>query len=146
MEEDVGAAGADGFADADFVSAFGDGNEHDVHDADATDDERDRGDEGEHAGNDGEEGAGGVGDFVAGKDGKILCAGPGICEFGGDGVYCAIYGVGSGDFGVDLLNLKVGECGNVIGIDDEGMVKIDIIEVDGVAHGVKNTDDHELFI
>ena len=53
LEHDVAGAGADGFADADFASAFRDGNEHDVHDADTTDDERDASDEREHAGNNG---------------------------------------------------------------------------------------------
>ena len=72
LGENVAAAGADGFSDADFVGAFGDGNEHDVHDADATDDEGDAGDEGEHAGDDREERAGGVGDFGARHDGEVL--------------------------------------------------------------------------
>lgn len=51
-------ARADGFANADFAGAFGDGHEHNVHDADAAYDERDASDESEHIGNDREERAG----------------------------------------------------------------------------------------
>lgn len=41
LEENIAAACANGFSDADFVSAFRNGNEHDVHDADTSDDEGD---------------------------------------------------------------------------------------------------------
>ena len=37
LREDVAAAGAEGFEEADFAGALGDGDEHDVHDADAAD-------------------------------------------------------------------------------------------------------------
>ena len=39
LEKDIAAAGAYGFADADFASTLRDGDEHDVHNANAADDE-----------------------------------------------------------------------------------------------------------
>ncbi len=75
MEEDVAGGGADGFADADFVGAFGDGDEHDVHDADAADDEGDASDERKDAGDDREESASRVSNVVASEDGEISVAG-----------------------------------------------------------------------
>src|SRR6266498_1474992 len=41
LPQDVAAAGADRFADADFLSAFGHTDQHDVHDPDSSRDERD---------------------------------------------------------------------------------------------------------
>ncbi len=79
MEEDVGGGGADGLADADFVGALSNGDEHDVHDADTANDEGDAGDEGENPGDDGEESAGGVSDLVARENGEV-----GIAGLGGD--------------------------------------------------------------
>src|SRR5215217_1243276 len=46
LREHVGAARADGHADADLARPLGHGDEHDVHDPDAADDERDRRDRG----------------------------------------------------------------------------------------------------
>lgn len=54
----MASACADGFADADFASAFRDGDEHDIHDTDPTNDERDACYESEHVGDDREKGAG----------------------------------------------------------------------------------------
>jgi len=48
LEEDLAVGGADGFADADFAGAFGDGDEENIHDADAADDEGDSGGKSEH--------------------------------------------------------------------------------------------------
>ncbi len=106
MKEDVAGGGADGFSDADFVGAFGDGDEHDVHDADAANDEGDAGDDGEDARDDAEEGAGGVGDFVALENGEVGVAGFGGDErfFNGGGGF--FEGVGVFGFDVDLLDLE----------------------------------------
>ena len=45
LPQDVAAARADRFADADFLGPLGHANEHDVHDADAGGDERDETDD-----------------------------------------------------------------------------------------------------
>ena len=45
LEEDVAAARAQRFLDADFAGALGDGDEHDVHQADAADAQREGADE-----------------------------------------------------------------------------------------------------
>ena len=42
--------GADGHADADLASAFGDRHQHDIHDADAADEQRNAGDRGQQYG------------------------------------------------------------------------------------------------
>ena len=39
LKEDIDAGGADSLADADFVGALGDGNEHNIHNTDTADDE-----------------------------------------------------------------------------------------------------------
>ncbi len=52
LPEDVGAARADRFADADLAGAFGHRHQHDVHHADAADEQRDRGDRAEQHGED----------------------------------------------------------------------------------------------
>ena len=57
LQGNVKGGGTNGFSDADFMGAFGDGDEHDVHNSDAADDERDARDECEHTGDDIEEGA-----------------------------------------------------------------------------------------
>lgn len=56
LAKDFGARGADGAADADFPSALGDGDEHDVHDADAGNEQGDKSNEEQ----DGGEGCGDV--------------------------------------------------------------------------------------
>src|SRR5947209_19241410 len=87
LHEDVSAAGADGFADANFLGALGDADEHDVHHANAADEQADGGDdEGE-----GDDGAGEilpeVGDQIGRSDLEVV----GLC--GGDVAAAA------GDFG-----------------------------------------------
>src|SRR6185437_12917551 len=68
--EQVGAPGAEGFADPDLAGALGDGDQHDVHDDDAADDQRDGGDgdrnRSEVAGDGGEQ----AGQRVRGLDGE----------------------------------------------------------------------------
>lgn len=44
MEKNISVGGADGFADADFVSAFGDRDEHNIHNADTANNEGDASD------------------------------------------------------------------------------------------------------
>ena len=144
MEEDVGIGGADGFSDADFVGAFGDGDEHDVHDADTTDEKGNAGYEGEHAGDDLEEGAGGVGDLVAVGYAEVDVAGfggfEGIGDGGGDGGE-----VGGGFyFDVDLLDLEVlAEFFELGGFEEGGAIEIDVVEIDGVIGCVEDADDNE---
>src|SRR5207249_8153913 len=50
LQENVAPASADRHADADFASALGDADEHDVHNADAADEQRYAGDAGEQPG------------------------------------------------------------------------------------------------
>lgn len=144
LEEDVHVRGADGFADADFVGAFGNGDEHNVHNADAANDEGDAGNEGEHAGNDLEEGASRVGDGVAVRNGEVGVARFGLDERIGDLLGGGSEGVGGGGLDVDLLDLEiiidVDEAGDG---DDDGVVEVNVIKIDGVVDGGKNTGDEE---
>lgn len=146
MEEDIAAAGTDSFADADFVSAFGNRDEHDIHDTDAADDEGNAGNEGKHARDNREEGTSGMGNFIAGENGEILFTGFGSRELFGDDVDGVIDVVGSGDFDVDLLNLKIGESSEITGVDEHGGVEIDVVEIDGVVDGIEDANDHEFFV
>ena len=144
LEEDVGAGGADGLADADFVSAFGNRDEHDVHDADTADDEGDASDDGEDAGDDGEEGASGVSDFIASEDGEVgvagFAGGEGIANFFGG----RFEGVGALDTDVDLLDLKgVVDFVEGGGADKQGRVEVDVVEVDRVGGFGEDADDDE---
>ena len=144
LEADVARGGADSFTDADFVGAFGDGDEHNVHDADAADDEGNASDEREDAGDDGEEGAGGVGDFVALEDGEVGVAGFGGGEGFVDGAGSVVNGAGVFDADVDLLDLeRVVDFVEGGGADEEGVVEVDIVEVDGVVNLGKDADDNE---
>ena len=146
LHENVAGAGADGFADTDFVGAFGDRDEHDIHDADAADDERNGGDEGEDAGNNREEGVGGVSDFVAIGNGEILVAGFVVFQTGVDLGTGGFERVGGGGFDVDLLNLG-GTDDFIHGFDihDEGVVEVDVVEIDGFVEFVEHTDYDEFF-
>ena len=49
LEEDIEIGSANGFSDADFVSAFGDGDEHDIHNANTANEEGNASNEGKHA-------------------------------------------------------------------------------------------------
>lgn len=144
LEEDVHIGGADSFADADFVSTFGDGDEHDVHDSDAANDERDAGDEGEHTRDDLKQGTSGVGNGVAVRDGEIGVAGFGLSESVGDFLGGGFKGVGGGDFDVDLLDLEiVVDFGEAVDGNEDGVVEVNVVEINGIINGGENASDKE---
>ena len=132
LHKDVAGAGTDGFADTDFVGAFGDGDEHDIHDADAADDERDSSDEGKDAGNDGKERVSRMSDFVAIGNGEVLVAGFIIFQTGVDLGAGGFKSVGGGGFDVDLLDLgRANDFVHGFDVHDEGVVEVDVVEIDG---------------
>ena len=132
MHENVATRGADGFSDADFVGAFGNGNKHDIHHADAADHEGNRSDNSKHARNNCEKGASWVSDFVAVSHGKIFVAmflsdESGFDIFGDFGKTIGVFG-----FDVDLLDLGgAGDFVERVDIHDESVVEVDVVEIDG---------------
>ncbi len=86
LGEDVAAAGAEGFHDADFAGSLGDGDQHDVHDADAADGEGHGADDAEKDLKSDGEGydAFGIFDGVPGVDGFFV-AGIEVVALGEDG-------------------------------------------------------------
>ena len=143
----MAGAGADGFADADFARALRDGDEHDVHDANATDDERDARNESEHAGNDGKHRAGWVKVAVSGDDLEVFVTILELFELlfnlSDSGVDVA-RSVGAD---IDLLNLnRRFEGAGEVDVDQNGVIKVDVIEIDWIVHLVENAYDHELFV
>ncbi len=146
MHENVLARGADGFAYADFVSAFRNGNEHDIHDADTANEERDTADESKYAGNNIEKSAGGVGNFVAVSDGKILVAGF-LGRKGGFDIFGYLWkDLDIGGFDVDLLDLNsAGETGESFGVHNDGIVEINVVKINGFIDFIEYANDHEFF-
>ena len=145
LKKDVARTCADCLADTDFAGAFRNGDEHDVHDANATNDERDARDEGEHAGNNREHRAGRVKIFVAGDKGEGAVAILGFSEFFLD--VCLNVGNSVNCLGtnVDLLNLnRRFEGAGVLDVNQNCVIKIDVIVVDWVINLIENTDNHEL--
>ena len=108
MEKDVATGRADGFSNADFAGALGDGDEHDIHNPDATDNQGDTSDEGEHAGDEGEEIRGGMRDVFAIGDGEIIVAFFGLFELGFDSFREGREEIGGFGAGGDLLDLESG--------------------------------------
>ena len=102
LEQDITTAGADGFSEADFASALGDADEHDVHDANPANEERDADDAREDDCSDKAHFIEGLEDFVLGEDVEV------VGLIGGEGVAAAEEvddlgaGFGDGFFGDSL--------------------------------------------
>ena len=147
LEKDIAAAGAYGFADADFASTLRDGDEHDVHNANAADDERDASNQGEHVGHDGEKGASWVKVFGARDNLVTLIAFLGLLELLVDSTNGVWDDIGGFSTNVDLLNLdRRFEGASKVNVDKNRVIKIYAIEVDWVFELVEDADDHELLI
>ena len=133
LEHDMAGACADGFADADFACAFGDGYKHDIHDADAADDERDASNEREHAGDNREKRASWMEVVGTGNNLVILVAFFGFGKLFVDGFDGALNLVGGFSADIDLLDLdRRFEGAGEIDINETGIVEIDTVEVDRV--------------
>lgn len=87
-----------------------------------------------------------MGDFTAGQNREILFPRFGLNEAGGDVFDGLVDGAGVGNFDVNLLDLEIGEGGGVSGVYEHGMIKIDVIEIDGIVGGIKDADNHEFLI
>ena len=144
LEQNLAGAGADSFADADFACALRDGDEHDVHDTNATDDERDASDERKHARDNREHGASWVKVAGARNDLEVFVAFFELLEF--------LFNLCDSGFDiarsvradVDLLNLnRRFEGAGVIDVDEDGIIEVDVIEIDRVVNLVEDADYHE---
>ncbi len=127
------------------MGALGDGDEHNVHDADATNNQRNASNHGKNPGNNGEQGAGEVGNLIAISDREVIVARFGLDKTRVDGFGGFGDSVGGGGLDVDLLDLKgIVKRLEVGGINDGGVVKIDIIKVNRIFEFIENTDDDKL--
>ncbi len=142
--EDVTGGCTDGFSDADFAGAFGDRDEHNIHDADAADDEGDAGHDGEHARDKTEEVRSRVRNVVAIHNREVFVAlfDLGQLSFnlfreGSEGA--SVFG-----FDVDLLDLERDALGlQEVGVDENGVIEINVIIIDRVFFVVEETGDKE---
>jgi len=105
LDEDIITGSADGFADADFVGAFRNGNKHNIHYTNTANDKRNASDKSKHTGNNGEKGRGRVGDVVSVSDGEISVAGFVFDKFFANFVRGLFKSAGSFGLDVDLLDL-----------------------------------------
>src|SRR3989344_4404389 len=72
LEQNIAAARADGFAQADLACALGDGDEHDVHDADSADEQTDARDKREENGEAERDGVDNTGDLVGPASDEVV--------------------------------------------------------------------------
>ena len=138
----MGVGGADGFSDANLVGTFGNRYEHKIHDTNAANKEGNTGNNSEHKGDDSIEITDRVGDIVTVIDCKTAWwafeVGESFIDF-----VCGILNiliVFDGD--VDLLNLRI-EGFDLVKVNDDGLIKINTIEVDGIFDFLKGADDDE---
>ena len=126
------------------MGTFGDGNEHDVHDADSADDKGDAGDNRENARDNREERAGGVGELVAVGNGEVGVAGVGEAERVFNVFDGFVEGVGCFGADIDLLDLeRAGGNGKFFGIDEQGIIKVEIVKVNRVVDFGKDANDEK---
>ena len=84
--------------------------------------------------------------FVAVGDGEVLVAEFLVSESLLDTFGDLGEGISVGSFDIDLLNLsRAGDAIKRGGIHNQGVVKINVVEIDGAVDFVKNADDHEFF-
>ena len=87
-----------------------------------------------------------MGNIVTIGNGKILVTKFLLGEFGGDFVRSGGKAVGVGGFDVDLLKLVgASKLTQRFGTHNEGIVKINTVEIDGLVDLVEDADDHEFF-
>ncbi len=85
-----------------------------------------------------------MGDFVTLEDGEVGVAGFGGNERFADGVGGFFKGVGVFGFDVDLLDLEgVVDFVKGRGGDEEGIVEVDVIEINWVVNFSEDADDDE---
>ena len=123
-----------------------DRNEHNIHDPYAADNKRDCCYQCQHPGDDHKERAGRMGDLVTIGNGEILIAEFLISE-GSFNIRGNLgKGISVGGFNIDLLDLnRTGDFIHGFGIHDEGIIEVDIVEVNGFVDFIEDTDNHEFF-
>lgn len=138
--------GADGFADANFAGAFGNGNEHNVHDANTSNNERDGGDGGHGGGKSVEELAGGLSNLSAREDGVVRLSSVVFVECFFDTLNGSGEFISGGGFDIDLLELErvLMERFASFKANDGSAVEVDVVVVDGLVGALEDADNSEI--